>query len=131
MYIAYTLLVIAANLAGIKVVPHIINAVVLTSAWSSGNSGLLIGSRTLYGIAREGHAPKIFLRCNRWGIPYVAVVFIGMFIVRGPLLSQSHTTLMRAPVSRVHDAGQLCGLSVRLVPGPCRKCGPGALVSIR
>ncbi|KAI5886669.1 uncharacterized protein SCHCODRAFT_02642364 [Schizophyllum commune H4-8] len=75
--------VIAANLAGIKVVPHIINAVVLTSAWSSGNSGLLIGSRTLYGIAREGHAPKIFLRCNRWGIPYVAVVFIGMFISLG------------------------------------------------
>ncbi|KAI4527798.1 hypothetical protein K523DRAFT_319322 [Schizophyllum commune Tattone D] len=75
--------VIAANLAGIKVVPHIINAVVLTSAWSSGNSGLLIGSRTLYGIAREGHAPKIFMRCNRWGIPYVAVVFIGMFISLG------------------------------------------------
>ena len=32
--------VIAAKRAGIKVVPSIINAVVLTSAWSSGNSGL-------------------------------------------------------------------------------------------
>lgn len=31
--------VIAARRAGIKVVPSIINAVVLTSAWSSGNSG--------------------------------------------------------------------------------------------
>lgn len=31
--------VIAATRAGIKVVPSIINAVVLTSAWSSGNSG--------------------------------------------------------------------------------------------
>lgn len=31
--------VIAATNAGVKVVPSIINAVVLTSAWSSGNSG--------------------------------------------------------------------------------------------
>jgi len=31
--------VIAATRAGIKIVPSIINAVVLTSAWSAGNSG--------------------------------------------------------------------------------------------
>lgn len=31
--------VIAANNAGIKVVPSIINAIVLTSAWSAGNAG--------------------------------------------------------------------------------------------
>lgn len=33
--------VIAARRAGIKVVPSIINAVVLTSAWSAGNSGMI------------------------------------------------------------------------------------------
>lgn len=33
--------VIAASRAGIKVVPSIINAVVLTSAWSAGNSGMV------------------------------------------------------------------------------------------
>ncbi|KDQ58665.1 hypothetical protein JAAARDRAFT_128741 [Jaapia argillacea MUCL 33604] len=72
--------VIAATRAGIKVVPHIINAIVLTSAWSSGNSSMLGGSRGLYGLAREGHAPKVFLRVNRFGIPYVAVGFIGMWL---------------------------------------------------
>lgn len=86
--------VIAANLAGIKVVPHIINAVVLTSAWSSGNSGMLNGSRVLYGIAREGHAPKVFLRCNRFGIPYVAVSFIGAFLALGYMtLDKSASTV--------------------------------------
>ncbi|KAL1744916.1 amino acid permease/ SLC12A domain-containing protein [Schizophyllum fasciatum] len=75
--------VIAANLAGIKVVPHIINAVVLTSAWSSGNSGLLTASRVLYGLAREGHAPRFFLHCNRFGIPYIAVTFVAVFIALG------------------------------------------------
>ena len=93
--------VIAATNAGIKVIPSIINAVVLTSAWSSGNSctfftaayyfgiyadscaGLLSGSRTLYGMAREGHAPKIFLRTNRFGIPCIAVCSLSLFISLG------------------------------------------------
>ncbi|RFU30926.1 hypothetical protein B7463_g5407, partial [Scytalidium lignicola] len=86
--------VIAATNAGVKVVPSIINAVVLTSAWSSGNSGLLSGSRTLYGMAREGHAPKIFLRVNRFGIPYVAVTFLSLFICLGYMtLSDSASTV--------------------------------------
>lgn len=44
---------------------------------------MLNGSRALYGIAREGHAPQVFARCNRYGIPYVAVCSIGAFMVRG------------------------------------------------
>ncbi|KAI3317642.1 amino acid permease/ SLC12A domain-containing protein [Xylariaceae sp. AK1471] len=72
--------VIAATLAGIKVVPSIINAVVLTSAWSAGNSILLWGSRILYGMAHEGRAPKIFTRTNRFGIPHYSVLFYGVFI---------------------------------------------------
>lgn len=36
---------IAATRAGVKVVPHIINAIVLSSAWSSGNSSKSIQSR--------------------------------------------------------------------------------------
>ena len=42
--------VLAATRAGVNVVPSIINAVVLTSAWSAGNSGMLSASRTLYGM---------------------------------------------------------------------------------
>ncbi len=45
--------------------------------------GLLGSSRTLFGMAREGHAPKIFLRTSRMGIPYVAVLFISLFIALG------------------------------------------------
>ena len=41
--------VIAATLAGIKVVPHIMNAVVLTSAWSALNSGMLVSSFIVLG----------------------------------------------------------------------------------
>lgn len=66
--------VIAATRAGIKVVPHIINAVVLTSAWSASNQSLLTGSRTLFSLALSGQAPKIFLKVTRYGIPWVAVL---------------------------------------------------------
>ena len=65
--------VIAASDAGIKAVPSIVNAVVLTSAWSSSNQAILSGTRTLYGLAVKGHAPKIFLRTTRYGIPYMCV----------------------------------------------------------
>ena len=75
--------VIAARLAGIKAVPSIINAVVLTSAWSSGNSSMLGGTRVLYGMAVNGQAPAIFKRINRFGIAYIAVIFYGLFMSFG------------------------------------------------
>ncbi|KAJ5324523.1 amino acid permease [Penicillium atrosanguineum] len=74
---------IAAQRAGVKVVPHIINAIVLSSAWSSGNSTLLSGSRILYGLAREGQAPKFLARTNRWGVPYMGVLAIGVWMALG------------------------------------------------
>lgn len=82
--------VIAARRASIKIVPSIINAVVLTSAWSAGNSGMLGASRVLYGLALNHQAPQIFRRVNRFGIPYVAVSFFGLFMTLGFMtLSQS------------------------------------------
>jgi len=86
--------VIAAKRAGIKVVPSIINFIVLTSAWSAGNSVLLGSSRTLYGMAREGHAPKLFLRTSRMGIPYVAVGFISMFMTLGYMTLSSGASVV-------------------------------------
>jgi amino acid transporter len=56
--------------------------------------GLLGSSRTLYGMAREGRAPKVFLRVNRMGIPYVAVGFMSLFICLGFMtLSDSASTV--------------------------------------
>jgi amino acid transporter len=65
--------VIAFTRAGISVIPHIINAVVCTSAISSGSSCIFLASRTLYGLSQDGHAPRLFQRCNRFGTPWYAV----------------------------------------------------------
>ncbi|KAE8155143.1 amino acid permease/ SLC12A domain-containing protein [Aspergillus avenaceus] len=86
--------VIAARNAGISAVPSIINAVVLTSAWSSGNSNMLEGSRILYGMAAHGHAPQVFKRMNRFGIPYISVTLYGLFMALGYMtLSGSASTV--------------------------------------
>lgn len=71
--------VIAMTLAGIKILPSIINAGVLTSAFSASNSFLFCSSRILYGLSLRGQAPYIFARCTSSGLPIVAIGFTGMF----------------------------------------------------
>lgn len=66
--------VVAINNAGIKGLPHIINAVILTSAWSSGNAFMYSSSRNLYALALAGNVPKVFAKCNRNGVPWVSVL---------------------------------------------------------
>ncbi|KJZ72542.1 Proline-specific permease [Hirsutella minnesotensis 3608] len=66
--------VIGIQEVGIPVLNHIINAAILTSAWSAGNSFLYSGSRVLYSMALSGQAPKLFAMTNRRGVPYVAVL---------------------------------------------------------
>ena len=70
----------AASLAGIKVLPHIINAVVLTSALSAANLGIVKGSRNLFALASKGQLPKIFLKVNRHKLPWVGVAFSSAFL---------------------------------------------------
>ncbi|KAG1782873.1 general APC amino acid permease [Suillus placidus] len=67
--------VIAMTNAGIKVLPSIINAGVMTSAFSAANSFLYCSSRILYSLALYGQAPKIFARCIKSGLPHIAVGF--------------------------------------------------------
>ena len=71
--------VVAIANAGISTLPSIVNAVILISAWSSGNSFLYISSRALYSLAVQGSAPSIFKACNRWGVPYNAVAVSSLF----------------------------------------------------
>ncbi|KAF2087483.1 amino acid permease [Saccharata proteae CBS 121410] len=66
--------VIAIDRAGVRVLPSIINAVILTSAASSANAFLFTGSRYLFGLAQNGQAPKVLLKCSKTGVPYYCVL---------------------------------------------------------
>lgn len=65
--------VIAIQNAGIGVLPSIINAALLTSAWSAACADLFASSRALYGLASRGQAPKILLKTRKDGLPWVCV----------------------------------------------------------
>ncbi|KAI9927661.1 hypothetical protein MW887_003282 [Aspergillus wentii] len=66
--------VVAIVLAGIPILPHILNACILLFVFSAANSDLYIATRTIYGLAREGKAPAVFARTDRRGVPYVALI---------------------------------------------------------
>ena len=76
-------LVIAAKLAGVKVLPSIINAVLLTAVLSAANSNVYSGSRILVGLAKERLAPSWFARASKGGVPYYAVTFTAAFGLLG------------------------------------------------
>lgn len=77
--------VIAIRTARIKTLDHIVNAVVLTSAFSSGNEFLYSSSRALFMLAQAGQAPRIFATINKTGVPYVALAFTSLFALLGYL----------------------------------------------
>jgi amino acid transporter len=71
--------VIAAKRAGVKVLPGLINAILLFVVLSAANSNVYSGSRILVGLANDGSAPTFFKRTSSKGVPYVAVAFTAAF----------------------------------------------------
>jgi AAT family amino acid transporter len=65
---------IAFQMAGSKAAGSFVNAVVLTSVISAGNHALYAGSRLLYTLGVNNHAPKVFTKLTRHQVPWVAVM---------------------------------------------------------
>ena len=67
--------VVALKNRGIKGLDHVINFLILTSAWSCGSSFTFCGVRALHAMSLDGRAPKIFSR-TKGGTPIYALTFI-------------------------------------------------------
>jgi amino acid transporter len=76
-------MVIAADLAGVKILPSLINAVLLSVVLSAANSNVYSGSRVLTGLAYEGFAPACFGWVTKHGVPYISVAFTSLFGLLG------------------------------------------------
>lgn len=61
--------VVAIKMAGIPVLPHILNACILMFVFSASNSDLYIATRTIYGLSREGKAPAFLSWTDSRGVP--------------------------------------------------------------
>lgn len=63
--------------AGLSIAASVMNAVILTSVLSAGNSGMYASTRMLWALAKEGKAPRFLTKLNRSGVPVYALIVTG------------------------------------------------------
>jgi amino acid transporter len=71
--------VIAMGNLKINGLPHLVNALLVTSIFSAGNTYTYCATRTLYGLALEGRAPAIFKKCWKNGVPFYSFLVVMCF----------------------------------------------------
>ncbi|GEQ69475.1 hypothetical protein JCM33374_g3147 [Metschnikowia sp. JCM 33374] len=81
--------VIAINNGGVRVLPHIMNAVILLAVVSVGNSSVYGCSRSLASLAVQGLLPKCIGYIDRAGRPLVAIMITNIFGLLGFLAADS------------------------------------------
>ncbi|MCV9880597.1 D-serine/D-alanine/glycine transporter [Brenneria izbisi] len=73
-------------LVGLPAAASVINFVVLTSAASSANSGVFSTSRMLFGLAKQGDAPKRFAMLSKRAVPSAGLMFSCICLLSGVVL---------------------------------------------
>ncbi|KAK8223267.1 amino acid permease [Phyllosticta capitalensis] len=71
-------LTIALEDAQIAPAAHLINALIVISVISAGNSSLYVASRTITHMARNGMAPLLLGKTNQKGVPWAALLFTNL-----------------------------------------------------
>lgn len=71
--------VIAMANMGIKGLPHLVSALLVTSIFSAGNTYTYCATRSLYGLALEGRAPKALRYCTKSGVPILCFAIVMIF----------------------------------------------------
>ena len=71
--------VIAMQNLGVQGLPHLVNALLVTSIFSAGNTYTYCATRSLYGLALEGRAPKILRYCTKNGVPIACFCVVMIF----------------------------------------------------
>ncbi|MDO5753944.1 amino acid permease [Arthrobacter sp.] len=72
---------------GLPLAGHILNAVVITAALSAVNSDIFGAGRVLFGLSQQGHAPQIFAKISRAGVPWMTVVLMTGVLLLGVVLN--------------------------------------------
>lgn len=105
--------VVAMKLSGIKYLPDILNACILVFVFSASNSDLYIASRTIYGLALEGKAPKFLAKTDRRGVPIYALGLSSCFALLAYMnVSTDSTTVFGYFVNLTTIFGILTWISI-------------------
>lgn len=105
--------VVAIENSGIPVLSHILNACILLFVFSAANSDLYIATRTIYGLARENKAPKIFARTDKRGVPVFALGICSVIALLAYMnVSSDSRTVFKYFVNLVSMFGLLTWISI-------------------
>ncbi|KAF2745555.1 hypothetical protein M011DRAFT_479057 [Sporormia fimetaria CBS 119925] len=105
--------VVAIRNANIRHLPGILNGCILLFTFSASNSDLYIASRTLYGLADQGHAPKIFAWTDKRGVPVPALALSSCFCLLAMMnVSDDSITVFGYFVNLVSIFGLLTWVSI-------------------
>lgn len=107
--------VIAMKNLGIGVLPHITNALLVTSIFSAGNSYVYCATRTLYGLALEGQAPRFLRKCTKSGIPIYCFCVTMIFPLLSFLQLGNGSSQVITWLANLTEAGQLIDFIVMCV----------------
>lgn len=83
--------VLAIKDAGIRILPDILNAVVMICVCSVGSTSIYISSRTLKAMSEDGFVFKFFGKTDKKGRPWVALLFTGSIAIVLAYLNCSST----------------------------------------
>ncbi|MBP5147238.1 amino acid permease, partial [Pseudomonas protegens] len=72
---------------GISSAATILNIVVISAAVSAINSDIFGAGRMMYGLARQGQAPKGFAQVSKHGVPWMTVVVMAVTLLIGVVLN--------------------------------------------
>jgi amino acid transporter len=115
--------VIAITEAGIKGLPHVMNAVIMIAVLSVGNSSVYGSSRTLAALAEQGQAPRIFAYIDRRGRPIVGIALTSIMGLLGYLSASEkqgeafNWMLALSGLSSIFTWGSICLAHIRFRRG--------------
>ncbi|KAB8289564.1 hypothetical protein EYC80_010722 [Monilinia laxa] len=113
--------VVAMNRLQIRILPDIVNAMVLGAAFSAGNSYVYCASRSLFGLALEGKAPKVLTKCTKQGVPiYCVGITLAIALLSFLQVSNNAAVVLQWFVNLV-TASQLINFSVMAYTFICWK----------
>ncbi|WP_284037379.1 amino acid permease [Neobacillus sp. 114] len=108
--------------AGFAFAAAAMNAVILTSVLSAGNSSLYVGSRVLWTLAEEGKAPRFLKKVSKGGVPVNAIyltTLVGMLCFLTSLFGDG--TVYNWLLNAAGLAGYLSWLSISVTHYRFRK----------
>ncbi|MEX2947370.1 amino acid permease [Staphylococcus warneri] len=67
--------------AGLAFAASFMNAVILTSVLSAGNSGMYASTRMLYSMSKDKLAYASFSKTNKSGVPHISLIVTGIIVI--------------------------------------------------